>query len=498
LAFDGTGDQFDDDNSNIVQLFSMLRKDAPSQQLVYYQAGIGTYGGENHTFGPIGRAVSKALDGAIAIYMDQHVKEGYQFLMQSYTAGDRICIFGFSRGAYTARALAGMLHKVGLLPRDNFQQIPFAWRMYKRTDDVGWAQSVAFKKAFSIDVDVHFLGVFDTVCSVGLFGRRLPFTTSNYSVRFFRHAVALDERRAKFKANLWNRPTESEEHLGTTPEERRRRIQKQKLLAKERQFSINKLDPTDILEVWFAGCHCDVGGGSVPNSTPNSLARIPLRWMIRQCFATGSGIMFDSDALVAAGINPAHLYPTVIPASQIGEETMRLSKLLPPPGTKGSSGASSPGHDRDRTLVAGSSTPGGTLKAKGAKLTDSPTSMPPELEPEASAAVASPSSNDQPSLAMTVAATSEASETLRDALAEIFDQLRLKWTWWILELLPMTHRYQKKDKTWGHYLGWNLAQPRYIPKQTEGYFVHSSVKLRMELTGYKPRAEFRENPTWVD
>jgi len=337
--------------------------------------------------------------------------------------------------------------------------------------------------------------VFDTVCSVGLFGRKLPFTTSNYSVRYFRHAVALDERRSKFKANLWNRPTEAEEQLGTSQAERKRRIQKQKLMANERQFTMSKYDiPTDILEVWFTGCHCDVGGGSVPNATPNSLARIPFRWMIRQCFLTDSGIMFDSDALVAAGINPAHLYPTVIPASHISQETMRLSKLLPRAGSEGSQG----GHDRDRTLVPGSSTPGATLKGKGPKLTESPTTMAVELEPVASPLVASPSSNEEPSFNLAVSPPLEASETLKDAVSEIFDQLSIKWVWWLLELLPMTHRYQKKDKTWGHYLSFNLAQPRFIPKQKEGFHVHSSVKLRMELTGYKPRPEFREDPTWVD
>lgn len=74
-------------------------------------------------------------------------------------AGDKICIFGFSRGAYTARSLAGMLHKVGLLPAGNHQQVPFAYKMYNRCDDAGWKQSVAFKKAFSINVDIEFVGV---------------------------------------------------------------------------------------------------------------------------------------------------------------------------------------------------------------------------------------------------------------------------------------------------------------------------------------------------
>ena len=74
-------------------------------------------------------------------------------------AGDKICLFGFSRGAYTARALAGMLHKVGLLPSHNHQQIPFAYKMYSRTDELGWKQSTAFKKAFSVDVTIEFIGV---------------------------------------------------------------------------------------------------------------------------------------------------------------------------------------------------------------------------------------------------------------------------------------------------------------------------------------------------
>lgn len=85
-------------------------------------------------------------------------------------AGDKICIFGFSRGAYTARSLAGMLHKVGLLPADNHQQVPFAYKMFTRCDKTGWKQSVAFKKAFSINVDIEFVGVW---CASVLFSARV-------------------------------------------------------------------------------------------------------------------------------------------------------------------------------------------------------------------------------------------------------------------------------------------------------------------------------------
>ncbi|KAF4596095.1 hypothetical protein EYR38_007469 [Pleurotus pulmonarius] len=108
--FDGTGDQFDEDNSNIVQLFSLLKKDNSDVQMVYYQAGIGTYTSPNIAT-PLMAKMSKTLDEMVAWNLDRHVMDGYEFLMQNYKADDRICIFGFSRGAYTARALAGMIHK---------------------------------------------------------------------------------------------------------------------------------------------------------------------------------------------------------------------------------------------------------------------------------------------------------------------------------------------------------------------------------------------------
>src|ERR1700733_9234994 len=113
-----------------------------------------------------------------------------------------------------------MLNKVGLLPAYNIQQVPFAYKMYTDTDNFGWLQSEEFKKTFCISVDIEFVGVWcyiichssveevddfhfrDTVDAVGLFPRRLPFTTSNTIVKTFRHALSLDERRAKYKANL--------------------------------------------------------------------------------------------------------------------------------------------------------------------------------------------------------------------------------------------------------------------------------------------------------
>ncbi|KAK7020349.1 DUF2235 domain-containing protein [Favolaschia claudopus] len=394
VCFDGTGDQFDNDNSNIVRFFSMLSKGDRTRQMVYYQAGIGTYTTPAIAT-PLMSRFSKFVDEAVAWNLDAHVMGGYEFLMQNYTSNDRICIFGFSRGAYTAQSLAGMLHKVGLLPADNHQQIPFAYKMYTDTSDLGWEQSNGFKKAFSIDIDIEFVGVWDTVNSVGLVPKRLPFTASNTIV-------------------------------------------------------------------WFSGCHCDVGGGSVDNETVQNLARIPLRWMVRECFKMKSGIMFDCEGLRSIGLDPACLYPEVKPR---------------PPAL-----------------------PVGNLRIRNI-----PT---PEEEAKAKKEAALRSFPDHQELgngASFVAPMSEEELDLHDSLSPIYDQLSLAWFWWILEILPIRQRYQKGDNSWVSYLGINWGRGRFIPKQKKnGVKVHRSVKARLEAQTedggeYTPKAAFDlERTTWVD
>ncbi|KIK52337.1 hypothetical protein GYMLUDRAFT_180219 [Collybiopsis luxurians FD-317 M1] len=454
LCFDGTGDQFDADNSNVIEFFRLLKKDDRSKQMVYYQAGIGTYT-VPQVATPLMAKFSRAMDEAIAWNLQAHVMEGYSFIMQNYIAGDRICIFGFSRGAYTARSLAGMIHKIGVLPADNHQQIPFAYKMYTQADKTGWEQSNAFKKAFSIDVDIEFLGVWDTVSSVGIIPRRLPFTTSNTIIRTFRHAVSLDERRAKFKANLWNRPNEYEAQLGTdavprdsnrqhSPHNGKDHPSKHRL---ERENSGDSGFHTDVLEVWFAGCHCDVGGGSVSNDTKPNLARIPLRWMIRECFKAKTGIMFHSELMKDVGLDPHTLYPDVKPRPPHLPVTNKY--IQPIPSTSIFSKAKAP-------------------------------------EPPA-----------QPK-------TEEEFE-LADALCPVYDQLSLRWGWWILEFWPIKMRYQLDNNSWLSYLGWNLGRGRHIPKQeTRGVKVHRSVKMRLDAgyedgSKYVPKAGLdTRHVTWMD
>lgn len=305
--------------------------------------------------------ISSILDEAVGSGLGNHIRAGYSFLMQNYAEGDKICLFGFSRGAYTARSLAGMLHKVGLLPRDNEQQIAFAYATYKREDDEGWKLSGDFKRTFCIDVLIEFLGVWDTVASVGFIPRAaLPFSSSsNPSVRHFRQALALDEHRAKFKANHWidalndistsasvmeQRTTAAKEgHSAKLVEvfgapamakNRRKDVSSGVRMDLEGTRSAEELKKdvkeaaeevafskrqggreweTTVEEVWFTGAHCDVGGGAVPNQTRHQLARIPLRWMIRACFRADTEMIFSSSVLASLGFRTHTLYPRVLP-----------------------------------------------------------------------------------------------------------------------------------------------------------------------------------------
>lgn len=103
-------------------------------------------------------------------------------------------ITGFSRGAYTARALAGFVYKIGLISPGEKELVSFAYKLYARTDKEGQALAAGFKSTFGRDVNIDFVGVWDTVASVGVIAsRNLPFTATNESIKIFRHALSLDD-----------------------------------------------------------------------------------------------------------------------------------------------------------------------------------------------------------------------------------------------------------------------------------------------------------------
>ena len=257
LCFDGTNNQYAATNTNVVKLYAMLDREA-NDQFCYYQPGIGTFAPPG-VWGKFQRWFVTKLDLAIAWLLEEHVCDGYRFLMRYYQEGDRIFIFGFSRGAYTARAVAGMLYKVGLLTQGNEELLPFAWNVYKNVKDVSISEG--FRHTFSRKVVVNLIGVWDTVSSIGWVWNpeHLPFTANNPIVRAVRHAVALDERRCNFVQNLWKDDLPLE---------------------------------TDVGQVWFTGVHCDVGGGYKESEA--GLSKIALTWMVSQ--AENFGVRFNPKA----------------------------------------------------------------------------------------------------------------------------------------------------------------------------------------------------------
>ncbi|KAI6030584.1 hypothetical protein F5J12DRAFT_779698 [Pisolithus orientalis] len=440
LCFDGTAGQFDSNvnhfswdrefqNTNVVKLFGLLRKDAMDKQRCYYQEsnfhfstsqpGIGTYF-EPGVVSPLISWWAKIMDEAIAWYLDGHVMDGYKFLMANYRTGDKICLFGFSRGAYTARALGGMLAKVGLLPRDNLQPVKFVYNYYKREDKKGIALAKKFKEEFCQEVDVEFVGVWYEPLYIG---SALGHGTEHWNpyepkpaIHGFKHVSPLPsdtlshltslKHRAKFRPNLYQpslknqRPSLAQKAtLGVT------RVFN--LLRGKHRTSSEGNNPaeneipepgpeqpapseTDVLEVWFAGCHCDIGGGNVEDE-------ITLRWMVEQVIASECGVLFEDEGLKELGITP---------------------RLVP-----------------------------GKVEKNGAG-------------PVASAYVTSTSDNSLgPSLP-----AGEADPEFKDTIAPSFHQLRITKAWWLLEIIPWL--WQDHGGKWHERRRW---VPWYKPRATHNH-----------------------------
>jgi uncharacterized protein (DUF2235 family) len=179
--------------------------------------------------------------------------------MENFQENDTIFIFGFSRGAYIARALAAMVHMYGLMQKGNEPLIRYVLKMFKkkkRTDE-DFQLAAQFKATFSRQCKMHFIGVWDTVSSIGWLydPLSLPFTRTNPDIEIGRQAISIDERRAAFRQNLW---------------------------------ALDPRYPQDIQQIWFAGVHSDVGGGYA--EAESGLAKITLQWMLEQAEAQGLSV----------------------------------------------------------------------------------------------------------------------------------------------------------------------------------------------------------------
>jgi uncharacterized protein (DUF2235 family) len=255
VCCDGTGNQVSTDPTNVMRLWSALDRD--ENQVAFYDPGVGTLG-DPRILTPIRKHLRKKLDGAIGLSIRDNFIEAYSFVARNYQPDDRIFFFGFSRGAYTARAVAAAIHLFGLIQAEHENLTPYVWRSFSNDDGDEDAKTLfstaaRFHKRFTRKVPIHFIGVWDTVSSFGLITnfRTLPHTRKNPSARVVRHAVAIDERRACFRANLFDPGVAGQ----------------------------------DYQEVWFAGVHSDIGGG-YPEAD-SALAKVPLRWMMKEAALHG-------------------------------------------------------------------------------------------------------------------------------------------------------------------------------------------------------------------
>lgn len=226
----------------------------------------------------------------------------YCFLVEHYAPGDKIYLFGFSRGAYTVRVLAGLIHKIGLISPEQANLAGSGMVAYKQYSGTGRGNDVEDLRDVAVDDQgplpkdefdlaaqfaritstrwptIHFIGVWDTVASV-IVPRRdnfffvfsleeLAFTLRNPSVKIFRQAIAIDERRCMFRLKQYKEPQD---------------------YWRNRYVPDEKKEPQDILQVWFAGVHSDVGGGYPEARSGES--KYPLIWMIDE--AEKAGLNFN-------------------------------------------------------------------------------------------------------------------------------------------------------------------------------------------------------------
>jgi uncharacterized protein (DUF2235 family) len=299
ILFDGTSNEITADRSNILRLYGCLRR--TENQLAYYDPGVGTFGADN-AWSKLWRKTVEVWGLATGWGLDQNVKEAYRFLVENYRPGardksgkrleedDRIFIFGFSRGAYTAHVLAGFIHALGIVKPYQLNLVDYAYRTYKAISDSettavteisaeqekggeapppsAFATMRLYERTLKpYRPAIKCLGLFDTVASViemGKYFPRLkthPFTDRNRSVEYVRHALAIDERRTMFNPQPW---PAGEPYWGGPFKPRDEK----------------KVHLQNVEEVWFAGVHADIGGG-YPEAE-SGLAKLPLLWMIEE------------------------------------------------------------------------------------------------------------------------------------------------------------------------------------------------------------------------
>lgn len=264
---DGTWDS-SGTNTNVYKLFKALQTTA--DQVPYYDDGVGSDG----------TPLQKLAGGALGAGLFQKIKDGYSKIAQVYEQEDQLFLFGFSRGAYTVRCLAGMIAICGL-PTAGFtdQVVETAFQAYREKDDRARLLGELNETCNLFDAKLSMVGVWDTVGSLGIpaiFGGVSPIiygfldTSLHPDVLHAYHALAIDERRSEFPATLWTSSA-----------------------------------PGQTLEqVWFCGVHCDVGGSYPDDPNGTALADLTLAWMMSKASALGLQFVPAVQSLYALPMDP--------------------------------------------------------------------------------------------------------------------------------------------------------------------------------------------------
>lgn len=279
ICCDGTNNGLTGVKTNVAHLSEFADVGDKLLQVPYYDAGVGVEVNPKMRT-RIGGAFSRWSGSAFGTGLVDNVEQAYRHLICSYEPGDRIFMFGFSRGAYTVRVIAGLMHNYGVLRREHEKSSRSVVRAFQDLylrDGSGYSEgkptqaqqrrfdhSRKVREEHSIPAQIHFMGIFDTVSSLGWAWdpKSFPNTRKMPNVTVLRHALALDERRAKFRTNR-----------------------------------VELIEGADHRQMWFAGVHSDVGGGYKPPG--NQLSRVPLRWMLGEAKKAGMSVNANVEGQLA-------------------------------------------------------------------------------------------------------------------------------------------------------------------------------------------------------
>ena len=268
-----------------------------AEQRMFYHRGVGTKRSE------------RIRGGAFGLGLSRDVRDCYRFVVANFEPGDEIFLFGFSRGAFTARSTAGFIRNSGILRPEESDRVDEAYALYRSRDaHPRGTQAQLFRRSYSTETRIRFIGVWDTVGALGIplnglrlvafWNRRYRFHDTDLSTKVDAacQALAIDERRGPFRPAVWSKQADAGDQI--------------------------------LEQVWFSGVHCDVGGGY----KEHGLSDIALMWLVRK--AVENGLAVDEVALAAGpfvgqpNVDPCASVPDALAMPPHNSRTM-FYRLIP-------------------------------------------------------------------------------------------------------------------------------------------------------------------------